>query len=71
MPEKEPNEAVAEAFRKRLLSAAGFRRVAEPFPMRNSIERVVYYLFFASQAGVAEDIVNDIFAKYRKRGMRE
>jgi hypothetical protein len=71
MPEKEPNEAVAEAFRKRLLSAAGFRRVAEPLPMRNSIGRVVYYLFFASQAGVAEDIVNDIFAKYRKRGMRE
>jgi three-Cys-motif partner protein len=69
IPEKEPNETVAEAFRKRLITAAGFKRVAEPLPMRNSNGAVVYYLFFASQVGVAENIVNDIFEKYRQRSI--
>jgi len=68
IPEKESNETVAEAFRNRLVTVAGFKRVAEPLPMRNSNGAVVYYLFFASQVGVAENIVNDIFAKYRERG---
>jgi three-Cys-motif partner protein len=64
-PEKESNEVVAEAFRQRLLNVAGFKKVPEPLPMRNSIGATVYYLFFASQVSVAEDIVTDIFAKYR------
>jgi three-Cys-motif partner protein len=68
IPEKEPNETVAEAFRNRLVTVAGFKRAAEPLPMRNSNGAVVYYLFFASQVGVAENIVSDIFAKYRERG---
>lgn len=67
-PEKESNDAVAEAFRKRLLKVAGFKRVPEPLPMRNSRGAVVYYLFFASQVGVAENIVNDIFTKHRRGG---
>lgn len=67
-PEKESNEAVAEAFRKRLVEVAGFKHVPEPLPMRNTIGAVVYYLFFASQIGVAEKIVTDIFGKYRNRG---
>ena len=71
LPEKEPNEVIAEAFRTRLMKVAGFKRVPKPLPMRNSIGATVYYLFFASQVGVAEDIVNDIFAKYRKRGMAD
>jgi hypothetical protein len=29
---------------------------------------IVYYLFFASQVEVAENIVKDIFRKYRNRG---
>jgi len=67
-PEKEPNEVIAEAFRQRLVKVAGFRRVPGPLPMRNSIGATVYYLFFASQVGVAEHIVADIFAKHASRG---
>ena len=67
-PEKEPNEVIAEAFRKRLMKTAGFKRVLSPLPMRNTIGSVVYYLFFASQVGVAENIVRDIFAKHAKKG---
>ena len=70
IPEKESNEAIAEAFRDRLINVAGFKKVAKPLPMRNSTGATVYYLFFASQVGVAEDIVNDIFKKYGERGIR-
>ncbi len=69
-PEKEPNEIVADAFRKRLEDVAGFKRVPDPLPMRNSRGAIVYYLFFASQQDVAEHIVLDIFKKYRDRGGR-
>jgi three-Cys-motif partner protein len=67
-PEKEPNEAVAQAFRERLRSVAGFSNVPEPLPMRNSNNAIVYYLFFASQKGSGEKIAIDIFKKYRDRG---
>ena len=67
-PEKEPNDIIAEAFRRRLMKTAGFKRVPSPLPMRNTIGATVYYLFFASQVGVAENIVTDIFAKHARRG---
>lgn len=67
-PEKESNDAIAEAFRQRLRKIAGFKKVPEPLPMHNSKGATVYYLFFASQVDVAEKIVTDIFAKYRNRG---
>ncbi len=67
-PEKEPNEVVAEAFLRRLKEIAAFERVPRPLPMRNSKGAIVYYLFFASQKDTAENIVQDIFEKYRKRG---
>lgn len=66
-PEKESNDVVAEAFRRRLKDVAGFKRVPDPLPMHNTKGAIVYYLFFASQVGVAENIVTDIFAKYRNR----
>lgn len=66
IPEKESNEKLAEAFRKRLISAAGFREVPEPVAMRNSKGATVYYLFFASQKQVAKKILDQIFNKYRK-----
>ncbi|MGI0133679.1 MAG: three-Cys-motif partner protein TcmP [Candidatus Micrarchaeaceae archaeon] len=66
-PEKQSNEVVAEAFRKRLENVAGFKRVPHPLPMRNSRGAIVYYLFFASQNNTADRIVQDIFQKYRKR----
>ena len=65
--EKAENEAVAEAFRRRLRNVAGFANVPEPMPMRNSIGAVVYYLYFASQNAAANHIVEDIFRKYRDR----
>lgn len=67
-PEKESNETIAEAFRKRLREVAGFIRVPPPLPMRNSRGATVYYLFFASQKDTAEHIVLQIFDKFRSRG---
>ena len=66
--EKTDNETIAEAFRQRLQNAAGFSNASEPIPMRNSTGAAVYYLFFASPKPVAQEIVTNIFAKYRNRG---
>jgi len=66
--EKASNEAVAEAFRRRLREVGGFSNVPKPVAMRNRQNAIVYYLYFASQKPVAEDIVRDIFAKYSNRG---
>jgi three-Cys-motif partner protein len=67
--EKTNNDAVVAAFRTRLKKIAGFKYVPEPMPMRNTKGAVIYYLFFASQKPVAEDIVKDIFSKYQTRGI--
>lgn len=67
--EKESNDVVAEGFRQRLMKVAGFKRVPEPVPMRNTRGAIVYYLYFASQVDVPEKIVKDIFEKYRARGI--
>jgi three-Cys-motif partner protein len=69
-PEKEPNEAIAQAFRGRLRDAAMFECVPEPLPMKNSKGATLYYLFFASHNRTAEKIARDIFTKYRKLGAR-
>ncbi len=66
--QKTDNETVAEAFRERLKKVAGFKFVPSPMPMRNSKGAIVYYLFFASHKLVAENILNQIFNKYRNRG---
>jgi three-Cys-motif partner protein len=66
--QKTDNETVAEAFRERLWQEAGFSNVPPPIPMRNTIGATVYYLYFASQKPVAQNIVNYIFDKYRNRG---
>jgi three-Cys-motif partner protein len=68
--EKAGNAEVAEAFRQRLREKAGFERVLSPMPMRNSKGAVVYYLFFASQKGVAEKVATNIFARHGARGCR-
>ena len=62
---KQGNDAIVGAFRERLLKVAGFQFVAEPLPMKNSTNAVVYYLFFASQKTVAQKIIDAIFNKYR------
>ena len=65
--EKTDNTRVAEAYRRRLKSVAGFAYVPEPLPMKNSQGAVVYYLFFASHRPVGGTIMTDIFNKYRRR----
>lgn len=67
--EKTENEDVANAFRERLKKVAGFSYVPEPIPMRNKKGATVYYLFFASQKPAADNIVKDIFQKYRNKGV--
>lgn len=64
-PTKEPNETIAEAFRERLRKIADFKYVPKPVAMRNTKGATVYYLFFASQKPVAQNIVEDIFKKPR------
>ncbi|MDD5422667.1 MAG: three-Cys-motif partner protein TcmP, partial [Candidatus Omnitrophica bacterium] len=66
--EKEPNDIIAESFRKRLSDVAGFNHVSAPLPMKNSNNAIIYYLFFASQRPVAKKIVDYIFDKYSKVG---
>ena len=65
--EKVSNEAIAEAFQMRLKKVAEFQNVPKPIAMRNTQNAIVYYLFFASQKPVAENIVQYIFKKYADR----
>jgi three-Cys-motif partner protein len=66
--EKQSNEVIVAAFRKRLQEVAGFKYVPEPAPMRNSTGAVVYYLFFAAQDRTADTILTQILGKYRREG---
>jgi three-Cys-motif partner protein len=65
--EKVSNSRFADGFRQRLKKVAGFKRVPEPLPMYNTKGSIVYYLFFASQNGTAENIVKYIFDKFGRR----
>lgn len=67
--EKAGNEEIADAFRQRLKNEAGFKYVPRPMPMRNSRGAVIYYLFFASPNKTGMKIVEEIFDKYRHRGI--
>ena len=67
---KESNRTIALAFKERLQKVAGFAHVSQPLDMRNSRGTIVYYLFFATQQQVADDIIKHIFDKYRIRGMQ-
>ena len=60
------NHAVVEAYRSRLKKVAGFKFVPPPVPMLNKIDRVVYYLFFASQREVAKKLAVHIFNKHNR-----
>ncbi|MBF0556215.1 MAG: three-Cys-motif partner protein TcmP, partial [Nitrospirae bacterium] len=55
---------LADEYRKRLQSTAGFKHVAKPILMRNKNNGPLYYLYFASQKEVAGNIIRDIFKKY-------
>lgn len=66
--EKVTNEDIAEAFRSRLQTVAGFKYVPPPIPMRNEKGATIYYLYFASPNKTGARIVSDIFDSYRMRG---
>ena len=67
---KESNRTIALAFRERLQEVAKFAHISQPLPMRNSKGTIVYYLFFASQQQVADDIIKHIFDKYHSWGIK-
>lgn len=64
---KQDNDAIAEAFRKRLQKEATFKFVPSPLPMRNTNGATVYDLFFASHNKTGAKIIKDIFNKYSAR----
>ena len=68
--EKQSNEKVIAAYRERLKKVARFKYVPNPMPMKNSTGAIVYYLVFASPSKTGNKIVEDIFARYRERGLR-
>lgn len=63
--EKQGNDVIVKAFCERLEKVAGFNFVADPLPMKNSKNAVVYYLVFASSNLTGKEIITDIFSKYR------
>jgi three-Cys-motif partner protein len=65
-PLKTTNEAIVEAFQKRLKEVAGFKYVPEPLPMRNKTNAVVYYLFFASNSEAGDKIARHLFKNYKE-----
>jgi len=62
--EKQSNDVIIAAFRDRLKKVAGFNFVPVPFPMTNSNNAVVYYLFLGSAKLGAENIIQSIFKKH-------
>jgi three-Cys-motif partner protein len=67
--EKAGIQTLAEAYQDRLKRIAGFAYVPEPIPMRNERGSILYYLFFASPNKIGAKIVQQIFDKYRNRGI--
>jgi len=63
-------ESLGEAFRKRLHDVAGFRYVPKPVLMRNEKNAPLYYLYFATHNETGAKIVDQIFSKYRRHGLR-
>ncbi len=62
--DKTENRDLVEAYCKRLTEVAGFGFVANPLPMRNSRNAIVYYLIFAGPNRTGWKIVQDLYRKY-------
>jgi three-Cys-motif partner protein len=62
--DKTENRDLVNAYCKRLKEIAGFGFVADPLPMRNSRNAIVYYLIFAGPNKTGWKIVQDIYRKY-------
>jgi three-Cys-motif partner protein len=65
MNAKAENDAIVDAYCDRLRTVAGFAKVAEPLPMRNRTNAIVYYLIFASPNETAHKIITSIFNRHR------
>ena len=63
--EKTSNDSVAESFRERLRTVAGFKYVPTPLRIKNSIGATLYYLFFASHNEVGNKIAEHILNAHR------
>jgi three-Cys-motif partner protein len=61
------NEKIAEAYRQRLLNVAGFNYVPAPLALKNSLDKTIYHLFFASPNKTGTKIVEHLFDKHRKQ----
>jgi three-Cys-motif partner protein len=61
------NDAVVEAFRKRLRDVAGFPFVSKALPMKIPEGAIVYYLIGASPKEAGVKIINDIFNRSSRR----
>ena len=68
MIEKTANDAIIQAYRKRLQEKAGFKYVPNPIPMKNKRRASIYYLFFASNKETGNRISRAIFKKYEAKG---
>jgi three-Cys-motif partner protein len=64
--DKTENRDLVNAYCKRLKKVAGFGFVADPLPMRNSRNAVVYYLVFAGPNKTGGKIVSDIYNQHAK-----
>jgi len=67
---KNTNEAVLDAYCKRLRDVAGFEYVPKPIPMKNDQGPTIYYLVFASHNKTGNRIAESVFKKYRNLGAR-
>jgi three-Cys-motif partner protein len=65
--EKASNDAIAEAYRQRLLKNAGFKYAPQPVAMKNKAGATIYYLYFASPNPTGHEIVTQIFDSYRNK----
>jgi three-Cys-motif partner protein len=61
---KNENKVLVNAYCERLRTIAGFGFVADPLPMRNSKNAIVYYLIFAGPNQTGWRIVHDIYRKH-------
>ncbi len=66
---KVTNDELARAYQTRLQKVAGFSHVPDPLAVHNSKGTVIFYLYFAAQRPVAAHIVEEIFRKYRAKGV--
>jgi three-Cys-motif partner protein len=68
--QKNSNQTILMAYIERLRMKAGFKFVATPIAMKNSMGAVIYYLIFASNNSIGNKIANSILRKYRSQGIQ-